>query len=122
MTDAAIERLVTLADAFELWGAHGGNLITEADAKPTADSIRTLLERVKALEGALTLALDYLGELEPGDSRAVSNEYVAMSTVLCRIEPNVPGEDLAIIVAGLRARNNPNAETINAALDPTGEP
>lgn len=53
MTDAAIERLVTLADAFELWGAHGGNLISEAEAKPMADTIRTLLERVKALEGAL---------------------------------------------------------------------
>lgn len=38
--------------------------------------------RIEALEGALDLALSYLIEDEPGDSRAVSDEFVAMAVIL----------------------------------------
>lgn len=38
--------------------------------------------RNKELEAALKLALEYLGRLEPGDSRAVSDEFVAMLAAL----------------------------------------
>lgn len=37
--------------------------------------------RVSRLERALNLALEILGKFEPGDSRAVSNEFVAMAAV-----------------------------------------
>jgi len=83
-------------------------LYTRASPAPD-DGMR---ERVAKLEAALTLALDYLGEMEPGDSRAVSDECGAMSAVLCGIEPNNPGEEMAIIGAALKARDNPNADAI----------
>jgi hypothetical protein len=54
----------------------------------TAKAIRALLadhsrllERVGAVEAALGLAIAILGRQEPGDSRAVSDEYVGMAAV-----------------------------------------
>jgi len=73
-------------------------------------------QRIARLEAALTLALDYLGEMEPPDSRAVSNEYVAMAGVLGEIEPNRPGEEMEIIVRALGVRGNPNTQAIVESL------
>ncbi len=36
---------------------------------------------IRAQAKALDLALCYLGKFEPGDSRAVSNEFVAMAAI-----------------------------------------
>ena len=78
---------------------------------------------IARLEAALTLALDMLGDYEPGDSRAISDEYVAMSAVLCGVEPNSPGEEMAIIIAALCRRDNPNVDALSAALlRATGSP
>lgn len=43
-------------------------------------------ERIIRLESALNLALHILGAQEPPDSRAVSDEFVAMSSVLAGCE------------------------------------
>lgn len=56
-------------------------------------------DRVTRLEKALNLALGYLIRFEPGDSRAVSDEFVAMSAVLHDAEPNSPDAEIAIIDA-----------------------
>ena len=58
-------------------------------------------DRIGKLEKALELALAYLGRQEPGDSRAVSDEYAAMLAVLCDVRPNSPGGEMAIIQAAL---------------------
>jgi hypothetical protein len=46
-------------------------------------SAKAVSERIADLELALDLALAWLGEQEPGDSRAVSNEFVAMAAIRC---------------------------------------
>lgn len=43
-------------------------------------------QRERNLTEALNLALDILQPMESGDSRAVSDEYVAMASVFCGIE------------------------------------
>jgi hypothetical protein len=60
------------------------------DGPEAADLIEALLaalerqrDRIADLELALDLALAWLGEQEPGDSRAVSNEFVAMASIRC---------------------------------------
>jgi hypothetical protein len=45
--------------------------------------------RIADLELALDLALARLVHLEPGDSRAVSNEFVAMAAISCNIRDNL---------------------------------
>jgi len=84
------------------------------------------------LEKALELALGYLARFEPGDSRAVSDEYVAMLAVLCRVEPNELGGEMAIIEAALArleqatpasdttARYEPKANEPNTTAGETG--
>ena len=66
--------------------------------------LRDLLKAYQEQRRALELALDYLVEMEPGDSRAISNEFVAMLGVFLGVEPNTPGEDMAIIEKALEAR------------------
>ena len=44
----AVERLTTLGDAFELWGAHGGNLISEDQALPMSRHIKLVLDTLEA--------------------------------------------------------------------------
>jgi hypothetical protein len=66
--------------------------------------LRALLKACQEQRRALELALDYLVEMEPGDSRAISNEFVAMLGVFLGVEPNTPGEDMAIIEKALEAR------------------
>jgi hypothetical protein len=75
-----------------------------------------LLKAYQQQRRALELALDYLVEMEPGDSRAVSNEFVAMLGVLLGVEPNTPGEDMAIIEKALEA-----ARRARAALNQKGD-
>jgi hypothetical protein len=53
-------------------------LVTEA-----ADTIQSLLSRIADLELVADLALGTLGEQEPSDSRAVSDEFVAMAAIRC---------------------------------------
>jgi hypothetical protein len=60
-------------------------------------------DAIADLELALDLALAWLGEHEPGDSRAVSNEFVAMAAIRC--EQDNLEECRAIIRAALRASN-----------------
>ena len=57
--------------------------------------------RVSRLERALNLALDILGKREPPDSRAVSNEFVAMAAVSAGHENTAV---MSIIDDELRAR------------------
>jgi len=66
------------------------------------------LDRIIALEAALFLALDVLGDFEPNDARAFSDAYVAMAVIACDQNDDDKSAD-AIIQAGLRGRNNPNA-------------
>jgi hypothetical protein len=56
-------------------------------------------ERTADLELALDLALEWLGEMEPPDSRAISNEFVAMAAI--RSEQDNLEECRAIIRAAL---------------------
>jgi hypothetical protein len=70
----------------------------------SAEDLRALLKAYQEQRRALELALDYLVEMEPGDSRAISNEFVAMLGVFLGVEPNTPGEDMAIIEKALEAR------------------
>lgn len=65
------------------------------------------------LEAALTLALDALGLLEPTDSRAVSDQYVAMSAICCGVEAE---GSLPIVLEELDRRENPNAARLREAL------
>lgn len=48
--EAAVLNVTTLADAFDLWGAHGGKLITEDKAKPMAADLRTVLSHLRQVE------------------------------------------------------------------------
>jgi len=66
------------------------------------------LDRIIALEAALFLALDVLGDLEPNDARAMSDQFVAMAAVACEVTDHEGNGD-DIIQSALRARNNPNA-------------
>ena len=108
--DKAVERLTKALDIATKYT--GGMMFGERDdGFLSFADLRTLLTALSAKDAelakareALDLALDYLGELEPGDSRAVSNEYVAMLGVLSGAEPNNPGEDLEIIRAAKKAR------------------
>jgi hypothetical protein len=61
-------------------------------------------ERVADLELALDLALNQLSEFEPGDSRAVSNEFVAMAAIRC--EAGSLSECRDIIRAALTEKHN----------------
>lgn len=73
--------------------------------------------REAELESALFLALDVLGSFEPTDARAVSDEYVAMAAIACRVEsPNA----VEIIMSALEARVNPNVEHLKAMLAARG--
>lgn len=54
-------------------------------------------DRIEALEDALELALIRLGKGEPGDSRAVSNEFIAMMVIQCNLADQT--ESRAIIAA-----------------------
>jgi hypothetical protein len=79
---------------------------------PDPDTLSEAVERATTAEArsaklteALDLALDFLSDFEPGDSRAVSNEYVAMAAVCSDIEPNSPDEEMGIIRAAKQARN-----------------
>lgn len=56
-------------------------------------------KREEDLEEALDLALRMLVKYEPEDSRAVSDEYVAMAALISGIEPNEPGDEMQIIRA-----------------------
>lgn len=57
-------------------------------------------QRIEDLEKAFDLATCRLGELEPGDSRAVSDEFVAMAAVLCGLFDH-DGSIMKIIDEGL---------------------
>lgn len=65
---------------------------TESSAR---DAFRYCAARIIALEAALDLALILLGKGEPGDSRAVSDEFVAMAAIKCNL--NDQTESLEII-------------------------
>lgn len=71
------------ADAYNQWEALDFN---ERIAVILPLARATDAARIKALEAALKLALDWLGPLEPPDSRAVSDEFVAMLAVLDRCD------------------------------------
>ena len=101
--DKAVERAIAELKRGIAAGAPGIRVFQPEIVILLNDHARLSAELAK-VEEALDLALDYLGELEPGDSRAVSNEYVAMLGVLCGVEPNKPGEDLEIIRAAKKAR------------------
>jgi hypothetical protein len=87
-------------------------------AKDEARALLSAAREGERMREALGLALDYLGDFEPGDSRTVSNEYVAMMAVLCAVAneyvammavlcgvaPNSPGEEMATIKAATLAR------------------
>jgi hypothetical protein len=51
--------------------------------KPIMEQDGGASERVADLELALDLALRHLIRFEPGDSRAVSDEFVAMAAIQC---------------------------------------
>ena len=57
-----------------------------------------LYERIVDLESALRLALHILWGFEPPDSRAVSDEFVAMAAVLANCANN---ESMQIIADGM---------------------
>jgi hypothetical protein len=61
----------------------GGNYVWEAqqEREQALEGADRVLAHFKPLQEALDLALDILGAMEPGDSRAVSNHYVAMACV-----------------------------------------
>ena len=47
---------------------------------------REAAKRIEQLKNALSVALGMLAPYEPGDSRAVSDEFVALATVECEID------------------------------------
>jgi hypothetical protein len=97
MTDDLVGRLRSYADTCT--GLEPRRIIAEA-----ADHIANagkLVARIEALEGALDLALSYLIEDEPGDSRAVSDEFVAMAVIL---EGHDADGCLPIVKAAIAAR------------------
>jgi hypothetical protein len=97
------------------WARGAGDLARQA-IKNRDEDYAALLKAYQQQRRALELALDYLVEMEPGDSRAVSNEFVAMLGVLLGVEPNTPGEDMAIIEKALEA-----ARRARAALNQKGD-
>lgn len=54
-----------------------------ARAERAEAEIAAAKRRIEELEAGLTCAMNVWGPLEPGDSRAVSNEYVAVAAILC---------------------------------------
>lgn len=52
--------------------------------QPAKEAIEALLIRIEDLELVADLALGWLGEQEPPDSRTVSNEFVAMAAIRCK--------------------------------------
>jgi len=75
----------------------------EIDVEPL---LSRAADRIEALDAALGLALERLGAMEPGDSRAVSDEYVAMAAVACDLD------DLDSSLAIIRvARSSPETRT-----------
>lgn len=59
-----------------------------------AQALATKNARIAALEAALNLALEILVKFEPGDSRAVSNEFVAMAAVACNLDDQTAAQEL----------------------------
>jgi hypothetical protein len=66
-------------------------------------------ERIADLELALDLALDWLGEREPGDSRVVSDEFVAMAAIRCEANTDLE-ECREIIRAAITKATGDNRE------------
>ena len=60
--------------------------------------IGTLLDTLEHTQEALRLAVDMLAPLEPPDSRAVSDEFVALASV-------VTGDDTCEVMGVIRAAN-----------------
>lgn len=83
MTDDLVGRLRSYADTCT--GLEPRRIIT--DAADHIASTGKLVARIEALEAALGLALGYLIQSEPGDSRAVSDEFVAMAMIHEGISP-----------------------------------
>jgi len=77
-----------------------GNLPPSRSHESEANAAAIVLfeNNFEPLRKALALALCYLAQFEPGDSRAVSNEFVAMSSVLAG---HTSGEVMPIIEAAL---------------------
>lgn len=93
---AAALRLEDEAAAARNLGAGGQTTLGEAGITLTPPEPAGDAETDRAQ--ALRLAVEYLGRQEPGDSRAVSNEFVAMAAASCGIQNE---EGRAIIAAEL---------------------
>jgi hypothetical protein len=65
--------------------------------------------RIADLELALELALAWLSRFEPGDSRAVSDEFVAMAAILC--EARTDHDECRQIIRDAIATEAQRAET-----------
>jgi hypothetical protein len=99
----------------------------EPKAARPADNVQAAIEmaldryagpRIADLELALGLALDWLIQYEPGDSRAVSNEFVAMASILAGI-PDRIDECRKIIRDARDSDGSPKGEDALAASSET---
>ena len=89
---------------FQVYGADGSRIAhtgmgqlpppRSSESEANAAAIVHFENNFEPLRKALALALCYLARFEPGDSRAVSNEFVAMSSVLAG---DTSGEVMPII-------------------------
>lgn len=101
--EGLIERLDSLAGLVAI--DHPGEvkaIHAAMDALSHLSSPVLEIERVRDLEQALKLALAWLAPHEPGDSRAVSDEFVAMASISCGLTNQ---ECRDIIAAALTALN-----------------
>lgn len=71
----------------------------EHHLKHIESKFRKMEKRESNLTEALNLALDLLYPSESGDSRAISNEFVAMGAVLCGIEDDKTMEVIRVQLA-----------------------
>jgi len=85
-------------------------LIKKLEGDPgrlTVGEIWKAADRIRDLSDALNLALAWLVQYEPGDSRAVSNEFVAMAAVLC---DNSDDDCRSVIASAIEARRAADSE------------
>lgn len=69
--------------------------------------------RIAELEAALNLAVCMLAPYEPGDSRAVSDKFVALAAISCD-QPDEDGECMRIITESLSRLRAASTEQIKS--------
>ncbi|KRB22718.1 hypothetical protein [Mesorhizobium sp. Root172] len=67
----------------QVWDLLGGPDATREGGQSLVNRVKERLEEIARLRKALAVAVDQLSLSEPGDSRAVSDLFVALASVVC---------------------------------------